>query len=546
MRIQEIFKISALASAIILGGCGGDIEIQPTVNDNSVNNSNNTSTTAPDVSGDENLCASYGEGSDLKQGSMTADGDCSYGLTFASKSIEITEDLSLASLPNGGVHIFESALQMGEDCDTTTSCTIDTDGPTLTVEAGATVAFRSGEALIRIGRGANIDAVGTIDAPITFTATTAISRLDVVGKGPSPFGDWAGIVINGLGITDQCTDAERDGATCNAESEGDGSFYGGNDNTDNSGMIKFAKINYAGSGPIDGGDGNDFNSLLLNSVGSDTEIDYIHIHQGYDDGIEFFGGAVDIKHIVVTENQDDAIDIDAGWQGKGQYIFITHGDAEYDGVMSPMGNHGFETDGKKGTTSTQAPVSTTQLANITFIGSDQASVRDGDPSRAVKFDDGIQATYYNALFVKPTLVQIPVLDSDGNPTGSFEDDGCVVFSGDGQINASANSFNNTVLACAQDFVAGDTAVFDDADTDSPGQTRAQWLALGTDVDSIGAITTLQADGIRADSASFSASPAASLPAGMEAAAFIGAVDYTDTSSDWYNWVNTALTLAAND
>ena len=536
--MTKLFKISAVSAALVLTGCGGDIKVQPTVNDNSVNDSNNTITNPPTTTPDpvENICASYGEGDDMKQGTVTADGDCSYGLSFASKSIEITEDLTLASLPNDGVHIFESALQMGADCDTTTSCSIETNGPTLTVEAGATVAFRSGEALIRIGRGADIQAVGTMAAPITFTSTSAIPHLDVVGKGPSPFGDWAGIVVNGLGITDQCTDEERNAGTCNAESEGDGSLYGGGDNTDSSGAIKYTKINYAGSGPIDGGDGNDFNSLLLNAVGSGTEIDFIHIHQGYDDGIEFFGGAVDIKHIVVTENQDDAIDIDAGWQGQGQFIFITHGDAEFDGVMSPMGNHGFETDGKKGTTSDQAPVSNAQLANITFIGSDQLSVRDGDPSRAVKFDDGIKSMYYNALFIKPDLVV----------TNPASDDGCVVFSGDGQINASANSFNNTVLACAQDFVAGDTAVFDDADTDSPGQTRAQWLAQGTGNESVGAMTVLQADGIRADSASFTATPAASLPEGMDAAAFIGAVDYTDTSSDWYNWVNTALTAAAND
>ncbi len=535
MQISKLFQVSAVACAIALAGCNGDVNITPTVNDNSVNDSNNvvTNPTTPTPEPEENLCASYGEGDAMMQGSMTSDGDCSYSLNFASKSIEITEDLTLANLPNGGVHIFESALQMGEDCDTTTGCTIDTSGPTLTVEAGATVAFRSGEALLRIGRGADLQAVGTMDDPITFTSTSAIPRLDVVGKGPSPFGDWAGIVINGLGITDQCTDEERTAGTCNAESEGDGSLYGGGDNTDNSGAIKYAKIYYAGSGPIDGGDGNDFNSLLLNSVGSSTEIDYIHIHQGYDDGIEFFGGAVDIKHIVVTENQDDAIDIDAGWQGKGQFIFITHGMADYDGVMSPMGNHGFETDGKKGSTTDQAPVSTTQLANITFIGSDQLSVRDGDPSRAVKFDDGIKSTYYNALFIKPDLV--PSEDSDG----------CIVFSGDGQINASANSFNSTVFACAQDFVAGDTAVFDDADTDSPGQTRAQWLAQGVGNESVGAIPVLQADGIRADSASFTATPA-TLPEGMDAAAFIGAVDYTDTSSDWYNWVNAALTAAAND
>ncbi|MEI8640343.1 hypothetical protein P4S68_01760 [Pseudoalteromonas sp. Hal099] len=79
-------------------------------------------------------------------------------------------------------------------------------------------------------------------------------------------------------------------------------------------MIKWAKIWYAGSGPRVGGEGDDLNSLTLNAVGSGSEFDYLHIHQGFDDGIEIFGGATTLKHVAVTDTQDDSFDFDAGWQ----------------------------------------------------------------------------------------------------------------------------------------------------------------------------------------------------------------------------------------
>src|SRR5690554_2363559 len=127
MKLQTLFTVTAIAAALALAGCGGDIEVNPTVNDNSTNNSNNTVNNPPPTDGEnptdpgsENICA-------VNNGVQGAfDGrDCEYNLEFSSKTVEIAEDLTFVELPNGGVHVFDGALLIGKDCNTTTSCTID-------------------------------------------------------------------------------------------------------------------------------------------------------------------------------------------------------------------------------------------------------------------------------------------------------------------------------------------------------------------------------------------------------------------------------------
>ena len=315
MELKNLFKASAVATALLLAGCGGDINVTPTVIDNSVDNSVSNPTTG---GGDSttNVCASYENTSgETVQG--TYDGqDCSYSTSFVSASNPLTTDVTLADLSDDGVHYFLGSLVIGEGCNTDGgTCSIETDGPTLTVEAGATVAFNQSTSFVLVNRGANIEAEGTLDDPITFTSVNEFTRLDSVGNGPQ-YGDWGGMMIDGFGITDQCTDAQRSASTCSAESEGVTSYYGGSDIADDSGTIKFVKIHYAGGLPAGQEAGNDLNSLSLFAVGSGTEIDYVDIYQGFDDGIELFGGAVDLKHIVITDTQDDSLDIDAGCQCK--------------------------------------------------------------------------------------------------------------------------------------------------------------------------------------------------------------------------------------
>ena len=537
MDFNRLFKASAIATALILAGCGGDINITPTVVDNSVDNStnnSNNSTTTP-VTPVDVTCASYQSTAGTVEG--TFDGlDCLYNDSFASKNISITSNITFEELPEGGVHLFEDALQIGNDGDTTTGFTVPTAGPTMTVKPGAVLAFKSGEAIIRIARGAKIQAVGTAAKPISFTSAFAYDRFDDEGKGPL-YADWGGIIINGNGITDQCTDAERAAATCNVPSEGITSYFGGNNNADSSGNIKWAKIWYAGSGPKVGGDGDDLNSLTLNAVGSGSEFDYIHIHQGFDDGVEIFGGATTLKHIAVTDTQDDSFDFDAGWQGKAQFLFIKHGTVTTrDGATVSMGNGGFESDGVKGTSSAQVAPSNPTIANVTVITSDSLSVRDGDPSIAFKFDDEFNANFYNVLMVKTVATQ------------SY----CVTFSSDGEKQADKIMFHNSVMACDVEFSDADGTFNSGKEPASLSATTLTAWFDGTSNQRIAASSSvLAANGFATNTAStdvtITANDLSTLDAGFfDSVNYIGAVSDQDTSSNWYKWVETALTAAAQD
>lgn len=537
MDRKNIFKVSALFLAMALAGCGGDINVTPTVVDNSstvdnsVNNSNNSSGggTSEDVS-----CASYESEAGRVEG--TFDGlDCLYNDSFASKDISITSNITFTELPDGGVHFFEDALLIGEDGDTTAGFAIPSAGPTLTVQPGAVLAFNSGEAIIRIARGAKIQAVGTFAKPVVFTSALAYNRFDNEGQGPL-YADWGGIIINGNGITDQCTDAERGADTCNVPSEGITSYFGGNDNADSSGNIKWAKVWYAGSGPKVGGEGDDLNSLTLNAVGAGSEFDYIHIHQGFDDGIEIFGGATTLKHVVVTDTQDDAFDFDAGWQGAAQFLFVKHGTVETrDGATVFMGNGGFESDGVKGTSSAQVAPSNPTIANVTVITTDGLSVRDGDASIAFKFDDEYNASLYNVLMLKEVATQ----------------SSCVSFSSDGEKQADKITFHNSVMACASEFNDEDGTFNSGKESAAlTGTLLTDWFDAA-DSDRIAETSTVLVNGFATATTSSDITVTANDlntldPGFFDPAAYIGAVSDQDTSSNWYQWVEAALTAAEND
>ncbi|MEO2268605.1 hypothetical protein [Pseudoalteromonas pernae] len=533
MKLSDLFKVSLVASAMALTACGGDIEINPTVNDNStntdnsVNNSNNTSGGSDE---EEIVCASYETDAGTVEG-VASGNDCVYNDSFASKTISITSNITFEELPEGGVHLFADALQIGEDGDTTSGFTIPANGPTMTVKPGATLAFESGEAIIRIARGAKIQAIGTEDKPITFTSANAFDRFDSAGNG-ARYADWGGIIINGQGITDQCTDAERDGGTCNVASEGITSYFGGNDNTDSSGSIKWAKIWYAGSGPRVGGEGDDLNSLTLNAVGSGSAFDYIHIHQGFDDGIEIFGGATTLKHVVVTDTQDDSFDFDAGWQGAAQYLFVQHGTVTLnDGSVVYMGNNGFESDGVKGSSTAQVSPSNPTIANVTIVTTDGNSVRDDDPSQAYKFDDQFNASIYNALIVKKNAVNTA----------------CIEHSSDGEKQVDNIMFTSSVMACSANFVGSDTF----AGGPLAGQTKASWFENGGASEILTDDVAVLADnGFATNTAStdvtVTANDLSSLDSFFDSVDYIGAVSDQDTDSSWYKWVEAALAAAQAD
>ena len=108
MRLNDLFKVTAIAGALTLAACGGDINITPTVNDNSVDNSqsnsNNVTETAAPVVADV-ACASYTDARGLNEGTKTGE-DCVYSTSFASVTVEIESNITLRALPNDGIHVF--------------------------------------------------------------------------------------------------------------------------------------------------------------------------------------------------------------------------------------------------------------------------------------------------------------------------------------------------------------------------------------------------------------------------------------------------------
>ena len=317
-------KLSGIvAAAALLAACdSGDINIAPST---VVENSNNTTNTSTGGSADD-ICASYLENGTTFQGSADGNGNCTYGSAFVGPQNNLTVDLLIPELPNGGAHIFTSSLFVGETYRTqadlaAAGITEGGDGPTLTIEPGATLAFQTNKDFIIINRGSKILADGTPDKPITITSVS-----DVNGTvGPEDVQQWGGIVVNGFGVSNKCSYtgtrgqagfALTPGSECSIEAEGsagdDESQYGGDNDDDSSGIMRYVVVKHTGA---EVGNGDELNGISFGGVGRGTVIENLQVYSTYDDGIEMFGGAVDFTNFVALYVRDDSIDIDEGYIG---------------------------------------------------------------------------------------------------------------------------------------------------------------------------------------------------------------------------------------
>ena len=170
---------------------------------------------------------------------------------------------------------------------------------TLTIEPGTVIQGDSGSALA-IGQDAKVHAVGTAAEPIVFTSSS-----------PTPAaGNWGGLVLLGkapINVTGGTNLVEGF-----ATSFGDRVRYGGTNAAHDCGTLKYVRVEYAG---FELAPGNELNGITLGACGTATEIDFVQSHLGLDDGIEVFGGTVNLKHIVISAPDDDGLDWDLGWTG---------------------------------------------------------------------------------------------------------------------------------------------------------------------------------------------------------------------------------------
>lgn len=280
-------------------------------------------------------------------------------------------------------------------------------GVTLTIEPGVHVkAFNTGVLLVT--RGSKIEAEGTAAAPITFSS---IEDEDFDGEG-----EWGGVVVQGFapqygaGNTGACFGS---GTVCNVAGEGgDGiGIFGGNDKADNSGTIKYFRIAEAGrvAGP-----NNEINGLTLQGVGHGTTVDYVQVHNNLDDGIEWFGGTVNVTHAVLTNNDDDDIDFDEGYQGNIQYAIIRKNPEK----TTPTGSN--DPRGIEANSSDEDYVVATQgaVANVTIVGSEVNKVINskGDGLQpGMRLRGSLTARIYNSAVLNfDDCVRIDDSDHDNN------------------------------------------------------------------------------------------------------------------------------------
>jgi hypothetical protein len=280
-------------------------------------------------------------------------------------------------------------------------------GATLTIQPGTKIVGDTtvpGSSLW-ILRGAKLMAEGTASAPIVFTSQRAAGNR-------SP-GDWGGIIIVGNApINRTANPIFTEGPTNAAEN-----YAGGTNFNDNSGSLKYVRVEFAGY-DVSNGSGQELNSISMYAVGRGTTLDYVESMAGLDDSFEWWGGGVDVGHLVSFESGDDHFDWTEGYRGRGQYLI-----ALQTSVLTPRPGtgtvssdpRGFEGDGcdnaVAGCTFANAPYSAPVFANYTLIGPGTGVFSATDGNGAV-FRRGTGGTFVNGIIARWPGTGVSIRDND--------------------------------------------------------------------------------------------------------------------------------------
>ncbi len=272
--------------------------------------------------------------------------------------------------------------------DTTWSCDVVvsgivnvTNGATLTVEPGVTVYGKSGSALV-FAQGTKIMAEGTAESPIVFTSSQA--------AGMRNRGDWGGVVFLGNAATNLM------GGTGIAEGLESNPTYGGGTSPDaahSCGTLKYVRVEFAG---FELTTDNELNGLTFYSCGTGTVVDHVQVHMGDDDGIEIFGGGFDLSHLVLTGISDDSLDLDQGFHGMIQHVFIQQDPAD--------GNYAFEISNQDINLDAD-PRTKPMIANVTAIGGA------GPKSNGIKLKEGGTGEFHNVIVMGFNNAQVDLTET---------------------------------------------------------------------------------------------------------------------------------------
>ena len=239
------------------------------------------------------------------------------------------------------------------------------NGATLTIQPGTVIQgdYNVLGSSLFVLRGANIDAQGTAADPIVFTSSRPVGQ-----RQP---GDWGGLIIVGNGVINRADPIQLEGT--NTGTNNPAVIYSaGSDNADNSGTLRYVRVEFAGYAPATDAE---LNSFTFAAVGSGTTLEYLESLNGLDDSFEFFGGAVDAKYLVSYESGDDHFDMSEGYVGRLQHLIALQ--TQQNIPRTGAGNvsvdpQGIENDGCNGTGCTNGqnstPLNIPMVANFTLVG----------------------------------------------------------------------------------------------------------------------------------------------------------------------------------
>ncbi len=266
------------------------------------------------------------------------------------------------------------------------------DGEKLVIEAGTIIKALPGAAgaasALIVSRGGQIYAQGTQCNPIIMTSVE--DDLDDPNDIPLPPGGagralWGGLLLLGRAtINDPLGVNSIEGLPAGDPRN----EYGGTNDDDNSGVLKYVSVRHGGS---KFGDANEINGISLGAVGRGTIIDYVEVYANLDDGIEFFGGVPQVKHAVIGFVGDDDFDYDEGFRGCAQFVMAIKDSLDSD----QCGEH----DGggqRSGVDDCVEPYATPLFSNFTYIGAG-ANEAGGNEDGGFNIRDNAGGGYFNSI-----------------------------------------------------------------------------------------------------------------------------------------------------
>jgi len=243
------------------------------------------------------------------------------------------------------------------------------DGATLNIPAGTWVIGEAGSVgTLIVERGGRLNAIGTRDNPVVFTSDQA--------PGTRNRGDWGGIILNGR--------APLNIPGNEGVGEANTGIYGGEDVNDTSGVMRYVRVEFAGT---EFSPDNELNGIAFQGVGRGGSYDYIQVHMNRDDAFEWFGGTADIKHAIASNAGDDSFDWTFGWTGRAQFLAVTQRADDADNAIEADNNE-FNNE--------LLPRANPQIYNMTICG-DPDTNEGRESVRGVLFRRGTGVTFRNFL-----------------------------------------------------------------------------------------------------------------------------------------------------